>query len=127
MIYDFVITTPASTLVSAKQSTDLKLTGGIIHQIDLVFPSGPQGYLKVQINHGLHQVWPTNPEGYFASSDEKISFEEFYDLTTAPYTLTAYTWNDDDTYSHLVIVRFGILKRDDLRGVWFPWSGEVYE
>jgi len=114
MIYRFGITTPANTTSSGKKRTDLKITAGIIHQLDIVFPPGPQGLLHVQINRGLYQIWPSNPDESFAADNDKISFPEHYEITNDPYRLEAYTWNDDDTYAHSLILRFGIFKRHKL-------------
>lgn len=127
MIYRFSISTPADTAEADKVKTDLKLTDGVIHQLDVVFPSGPQGYLHCQICHGLHQVWPTNPDEDFASSNEKISFKEFYELNYAPFVLSVYTWNLDDTYDHEVIIRVGILPKEALDPWLVPWSERTEE
>lgn len=127
MIYRFGITTPASTLPTDKQRTDLKIAPGVIHQIDLTFPSGPQGYLHCQINHGLFQVWPTNPDEDFASSNEKISFKEFYEILPGENLLYVYTWNLDDTYPHKVIIRIGVLPKEALDPWLTPWSERTKE
>lgn len=128
MIYRFSISTAITyNTEENKLKTDLPLTAGVIHQLDVLFPSGPQGYLHVKINHGLHQLWPTNPDGNFASSNEKISFKEFYELTSAPYKLNVYTWNEDDTYPHIVLIRIGILPREAFDVRLVPWSERTKE
>lgn len=109
MLFVYNITTNASVAATNKKLTILKLTHGIITQLDVQFPPGPNGYLHLQITDGLHQVFPLNPEGDFASSFVNISFREYLPLLSVPYELQAYTWNLDDTYAHLVIVRIGIL------------------
>lgn len=112
MIYRFGITTTiAYNTEEKKLTTELKLGKGVIHQLDVVFPSGCQAYLHVKINHGLHQVWPTNPDEDFASDGEPISFKEAYELRHEPYILTVYTWNLDEKYPHDVIIRIGLLPR----------------
>jgi hypothetical protein len=127
MIFSYAISTPANTLAAAKQKTDLKLTAGTIHQIDIVFPTGCAGLLYVAINFGLSQLWPTNTGEYFHTDGETISFKEFFDLPSYNNDLVVYTYNLDETYEHQVIVRLGFLKRSQLQGLWLPWSGEVYE
>ena len=111
MIYRFGITTAPSpaTSVLNKQYTRLKLQKGVIHKIDIVFPPGCLTLLHLHINDALHQVWPTNPDENFASDSETISFEEHFVIDYEPYELQAWTWNDDDTYSHQVIIRIGLL------------------
>lgn len=114
MIYRFAISTPANTTKLNKQKTRMKVTRGVIHQLDIVFPPGPNGLLHLQINAGQNQVWPTNPEEEFASDNDIISFREHNELMLEPYRLEAYTWNLDDTYAHTVIVRIGILPRKNI-------------
>jgi len=109
MIYRWNISTPKNTLATSKQKTTLKVAYGIVHQIEIQFPPGPTGLLHLQINDALHQVWPINPEGDFASHNVNISFREFIPVLTEPYEFQAYTWNTDDTYAHIVIIRLGIL------------------
>ncbi len=123
MIYRFGITTPANTASTAKKETRLKIASGIVHQIDIRFPPGPQGLLHIHINDALHQVWPINPDEDFAAAGEVISFREFIPILTEPYELQAFTWNEDDTHEHLVIVRLGILPLN----VIAPWLLEFEE
>lgn len=111
MIFSFDISTSANTAEANRVKTDLKLTRGVIHQIDIVFPPGCAGLLYVAINHGLYQVWPTNTGEYFHTDAETISFREHYELIFPPYQLSVYTHNLDDTYNHSVIIRLGILPR----------------
>ena len=109
MLYKFSITTDANTPVTSKKKTVLKLARGIIHQLDVQFPSGPSGLLHVHINDAIHQIFPYNTDENFASSNVNIRFREFIPLLEEPYQLDAFTWNEDDTYEHLVIIRIGIL------------------
>ncbi len=111
MIYRFGISTPANTSKGNQQKTVLKIARGIIHQLEVIFPSGPGGLLHVKINRGLHQVWPSNSDEAFASDNESLSFREHLELLTEPYKLEVYTWNEDDTYPHSVIIRLAILPR----------------
>jgi len=127
MIYSFAIETAITYSATNKLKTDLKLTAGIVHQIDIVFPTGCAGFLYVAINHGLHQVWPTNPNESFHTDGETISFKEFYELVGTENEMFVYTYNLDDTYAHSVIIRLGILKQSEIQGLWLPWSEEVYE
>ncbi len=125
MIYSFAISTTNTYSATNILKTDLKLTAGIIHQIDIVFPTGCAGLLYVALNHGLHQIWPTNDKEYFHTDGEAISFKEFYELPSAENVLSVYTYNLDDTYPHSVIIRLGILKKSELQGLWLPWTEEV--
>jgi hypothetical protein len=109
MFFRFGITTPANTAESAKQKTVLKVAYGVVHHVEIQFPPGPVGLLHLHINDALHQVWPINADEDFASHNINMSFREFIPMFTEPFEFQAYTWNLDDTYEHLVIIRLGIL------------------
>jgi len=109
MYYDFSFTIPANTLKKSPTELEVKLTSGVIHRVEIGFPSGCAGLVNLAIRKGLHQVWPTNPDGAFNTNDYTITINEFYPLTTAPYKLTLQGWSLDDTYPHTIEVRFALL------------------
>ncbi len=110
MVYDFRITVPANTPESDKQETRLKLTYGIIHQIDIEFPPGCANMVKLTINDALHQVFPTNPDGYFSGEHPPISGKVFHEVAEEPFELQVKTWSPGTTYDHEITVRIWILK-----------------
>lgn len=112
MLYVKEITTPAATSRLAPKKTNIKVWGGIIVKIEIMFPPGPQGDLKVAIYHGGHPVSPVNVGSWFAADDETVSFREFYPLRSAENTLTVYTYNDDAVNPHMCRVRINVLPRD---------------
>jgi len=109
MLFDFTISTPDNTLETAKQETILTLAQGIITHIEIQFPPGPNGFLHLQIRNALHQLFPYNLNSDFASSNTTFSFHEHIPFLNPPFLLSAFTWNLDDTFDHIVIVRIGIL------------------
>lgn len=109
MIYLFNISTPANTAESAKVKTPMPVTSGIVHQIEIYFPPGSAGLLHLHIDSAGHQVWPYNAGSNFVAQDANLSFREFIPILKAPYVFTAYTWNEDDTNDHLLIIKLGIL------------------
>jgi len=109
MVFRYSILTPANTAATAKKKTILKIAHGIITQIDIQFPSGPQGLLHLHINNSLHQIFPFNTGEDFASDSVLITFREHIPHLVEPFELQAYTWNLDDTYEHIIIIRVGIL------------------
>ena len=109
MYYDFSFTIPANTAQENPLEQECKLTHGIIHRVEIAFPSGCAGLAHIQIKEGLHQLWPTNPEGSFNTDNFTVLINEFQELYRAPFTLTLLGWNEDDTYPHTLEIRFGIL------------------
>ena len=112
MIYSLAILTKKLLFpkISPKK-TVLKLDYGTIHQLDIEFPSGCSSLVGVQIKKGLHQVYPSNANGYFTGDDTKISFRENYLLTSAPFVLDIWTWNDDTAWDHTILIRIGLLRQ----------------
>jgi hypothetical protein len=105
MIFIFAIDTPANTPATHKVGTNLQLSAGKITEVHLQFPPGLDGLAHISINDGLHQLWPTNPEADFCTSEDVIIFAEDIDIGPDSNSLTAYTWNLDDTYDHTITVR----------------------
>ena len=114
MFYDFAITVPANTLESAPVSQALKLSMGVIQKVYLLFPPGPHGMVKLKILEGGHQFLPTNPDGYFASDDEVLNIDEYYELISEPYSLKAVAYSPGTTYNHTISVRIGILRPEEV-------------
>ena len=109
MFYDFSFTIPANTPAGSPAEMSCKLTYGIIHRVEIVFPAGCAGLVHLQIREGLHQYWPTNSDGDFASNDERIEFSEYQEFYRSPFELVLVGWSPDTTYNHTLEVRFGIL------------------
>jgi len=112
MFYDFAITVPKETTESAPVTEELKLTHGVIHRIEVEFPIGTLALAHCRLLHWEHQAWPTNPPGSFATDGYTIGIDENFELDTAPYTLKAVCWNDDDTYAHTITIRVGVMESE---------------
>ena len=96
------------------ETTDLKVSGGIIHRINIQFPAGCAGLVNVQIYDGGHPIAPTTQGQYYRGDDEIVEFNEFYPIIIAPRLLTIKGFNTDDTYNHQIQVRIFILPKEVL-------------
>lgn len=105
MLYVFPVVIPPNTPAVSPVTLDMPMTAGEITRMMIQFPAGHLGLTHIHINDGLHQVWPSNERADFSTSDEIITWLEEYTLDAAPYTLTAWAWNIDDTYVHTITVR----------------------
>lgn len=108
MFYDFPITTLKNTTYENRKRTFIHLAKGKIVQVSLLFPSGSVGLLYLRIFRGGFQLYPFNPDGYFQTSGEIINFTDEYEMNNEPYDLVTETWNLDETYDHVLHVRFNI-------------------
>lgn len=108
MFYDFPINTIKNTAYENRKRTFLHLAKGTIVQVSLLFPSGSVGLLYLRIFRGGLQLYPFNPDGYFQTAGEVINFIDEYEMENEPYDLVAETWNLDETYDHVVHIRFNV-------------------
>jgi len=127
MIYRFSKEVVSGTAKDSPAVLDIALGVGIIHQVDFVFPPGCAGLAGVAVWQGVHRLWPSYSDEFFSTDGETISFKEFYEVKKGLQVFTMYFYNLDDTYNHTIFVRFGLLRRDQIQGVWLPWSEEVIE
>jgi len=123
MIYTKYISTPIITYATNPLQTVLKVTRGLIYKIEIDFPPGPSGLLKVQIFDGGHQVWPSTPGEFFISDNYCISYDDILLKLVAPFQYDIYTWNSDDTYSHGVDIRIGMVSTDLYMARFLPSYG----
>jgi len=117
MIYRFLITVPAGTTKTNARETELKLSRGIVHQVFISFPPGPQGDAHLVLEREGHQVWPSNPEEDFAWDSYTFPFRDFLPIESEPYSMYAKMWNDDNVNAYPIQVILCILPREVLEGV----------
>lgn len=115
MFYDFAITVKTTHTEASPKEQVLKLTHGVIHRVELGFPSGCAGLVRVKLLHEEHQLYPTNPDGYFASDDYNIPINDYYELYTEPYSLKFIGYAVGTSYDHTIIVRIGVLPEEVLK------------
>ena len=114
MIYEYDLVLPADTKEATPEPLVMQLTHGIIHRVEISFPSGCNGQVKVVIRRALHQVFPTNPDGQLKANGFTISGPVWYELEEAPYQLEAYGWSPDTSYDHTITIRLYIERREVL-------------
>ena len=89
----------------------VKVTDGVIHKIQIVFPAGCSGLVHVAIYDGGHPIAPSTAGQYYRGDDEVVDFPEFYEIKGGTRYLQIIGWNEDDTYDHTIMVRIFILPR----------------
>ncbi len=114
MFYDFAVTVPAVTLVTAPKKQILPLTKGIINRVSIQFPRGTYALVHIKLLYHEHQVWPSNPEGSFNADGYPIEFDEALELDSEPYELKAVAWSLADYWEYDINVRLGVLRQEDV-------------
>ncbi len=128
MIYTANITTSKDTTKTSPKKTVVHVTKGLVYKVEFFFPSGSAGLMGVAVFDGLYQVWPSSVGEFFIGEDQVISFDDMYLKETEPFELQAYTYNEDDTHSHAVAVRIGLVSKEVFQARYLPSkSAEVFK
>ena len=98
----------------------------MVYKIQFYFPTGSHGLLGVAVFDGLFQVWPSTVGEFFLGEDHVIPFDDLYMKDSAPYEFQVYTYNEDDTYEHLVSVRIGLVSQDVFLARFLPQRSQAY-
>ena len=123
MIYSTYISTPITEYETLPKQTVLKVTNGLVYKVEVDFPPGPRGTLKVQIFDGGHQLWPSTPGESFMADGYCISFDDTFLKLVAPFQFDIYTWNTAEDYDHGVTVRIGMVSSELYMARFLPTFG----
>lgn len=85
--------------------TEIEVEGDYLTNLTITFPHGCCGLMDVAILYGDEQIFPQNKGEYYSGDGETIKWEGLYRLPEKPCTFVIYTYNQDDTYNHMVFVR----------------------
>jgi hypothetical protein len=112
MFYSYPVVVPANTPESAPAVTRIKLTAGVLHRVECVFPAGCQGMVHLAIEHQGTQHWPLTEGCSFSAEDFTVGVDDRYELDAETNELMAYAWSPGTTYPHTLMVRVGVLAKD---------------
>ncbi|MDP2366412.1 MAG: hypothetical protein Q8M94_21880 [Ignavibacteria bacterium] len=119
MFYTFTHTLAVGDVEAAPKKISMPLTAGIIHQVDILFQTGCNHLVRVQIWDDDFQVWPSNRGGTIKGNATAISFRDFYELKRGDKTLTAKIWQSGPTIDVEVIIQIGLLPKSVLQPLSF--------
>lgn len=109
MFYTFSYTPSASDTILNPHELEMKLTAGVIHQVDILFQNGCKHQEFVQIYLSNFQLWPTNRGGMMRGNATAVSFREFYELHPGDSTLTAKIWTVLSADFKELVIQIGVL------------------
>src|SRR4030042_1460941 len=98
---------------------EMKLTAGVIHQVDVLFQSGACHEIFVQIYKDATQVWPTNRGEAMRGNATVVSFRDFYELVPGNADLTARIWTTLTADFKEIIIQIGLLPKAILQPLSF--------
>lgn len=112
MFYVFTCTPAQHTTEGDPTPTTLRLTPGIIHQVDVLFQVDCDHEQHVQIWQRNFLLWPSNRGESLRGNATVVSFREFYEILPANAVLTAKTWTAKDTADIAeIIIQIGLLPK----------------
>ena len=111
MFYAFSLELPTSHAHTTVYELDMKLTAGVIHQVDVLFQVDCDHKQHVQIFHAGHQLWPSNRGANLRGNATVISFREFYEISPGDSPLVTHFWYDSGQTWAEVIVQMGLLPK----------------
>lgn len=114
MIFESDLTVSANTQQASPAELEMDLTHGIIHRLEVWFPPGCRGQVKVVISRNGHQLWPTNADGQLKADAFTISFPVWYELEDRPYKVWVRAWSPGTSYDHNITIRLGVQRREIL-------------
>jgi len=106
------ITISADTVATAPKSQILKLTYGVIVKIEVKFPRGCHGMVKIRLTRGgLFGVLPRNPDEWVTGDNEAIEFPMYFEIDDEPRELEFTGISPDTVFEHTVTVRISLLPK----------------
>lgn len=106
MDYIAYISTPTTATEAAPKTTAIRLTAGRLTGGFLYFPRGPSGYLHFIAKIGSHQIAPFNVSQSYRLNGCVVPLHLDIDFFEPPFEIDCLTWNDSDTYDHVLTVGF---------------------
>jgi len=119
MFYVFSKTPTSGRDKTNPHKLDMKLAGGVIHQVDVLFQDGCLHQTYVQIFRGGHQLWPTNREEYLRGNATVVSFREFLPLDSGTDLLVAEVSTDLTEDIKEIIIQIGVLSKKVIQPLSF--------
>lgn len=110
MFYVFDHSVVAADTETSPHLETMKLTNGVVHQVDILFQDGCDHLANVQIWQADHQVWPSNRGNAIKGNATAVSFREFLELKEGKSILTARIWGDGTDLAEIVI-QLGVLPK----------------
>lgn len=119
MFYVYAYTPSAADTKENPHKLEMKLTAGIIHQVDVLFQEGCKHNEFVQIFSDNMQIWPTNRGEKLRGDSTIISFRDFFEIKPGNTDLTLKVWTSLAVNFKEIIVQLGLLPKQVLQPMSF--------
>lgn len=111
MFWAWDITVTAGTTATDPKTQILKISKGVITRVDVKFPAGCHGLVKVRLFKSEFQLVPLSKGEWVTGDDESVPTEGYYDLETSPAQLKFVGCSPGTSHDHTVTVRVTVLPK----------------
>jgi hypothetical protein len=111
------ITVPAGTAEASPKTQALKLTAGVVTRVDLKYPAGCKGMVKVRILHAEFQLVPLSRGEWVTGDNETVPTETFFTLPADLNSLKFAGCSPGTSYPHTVTVRVNV-EPEEVASYW---------
>jgi hypothetical protein len=108
--WDITIEADTTEVESLKEW--LSLPRGILTHIDIKFPAGCHGMVKIRLFQEALQLVPLSEDEWVTGDDETVPTETYAELLDKPYKLKLVACSPDTEYSHTITVRVEVRPED---------------
>jgi len=116
MFFCWDITINADTKEDEPYTDWLHVPKGVITRVDIKFPAGCHGMVKVRLFLEALQFVPLSEDEWVTGDDETVPTETGIELVDKPYKLKLMACSPDTTYDHKITVRIEV-KLEEVAGV----------
>lgn len=102
MLFTGEITIPAGTALNSPAETSIKLTKGLIVQLDAYFPPGNFCEAYITFHRARHQIFPLNPDGYLKGNAVMLTGPVFHYIKDQPTEIIVKGYSPSAEYDHTV-------------------------
>jgi len=120
MFYTFSYTPDAGDTEASPHELTMKLTAGVIHQVDILFQDGCDHEIFVQVYDDNFQLWPSNRGESLRGNATVVSFREFFELIPGNTVLTVKIWTTLAADFKEILINIGLLPK----AIVMPFSFE---
>jgi len=110
------ITITADTKEEEPYEDWLGLPRGIITQVDIKFPAGCHGMVKVRLFKEALQLVPLSEDEWVTGDDETVPTDTYCELLDKPYKLKIIACSPDTAYNHRITIRIEV-KPEEAAGI----------
>jgi hypothetical protein len=108
MFHAWDITIPAGTPDNAPLVQELPLTAGVITKVEIKFPMGCNGLVKVRLSRWTFQLVPLTKNQWVTGNNETVPSETHYELLEHPFFLMFEGSSPSTTYAHRITIRINV-------------------